>query len=81
MNSFAGIVNMNVNEFRRYGKEMIDFIADYIENVKDFSVLPSSEPGYLQNLIPREAPQDSEKWDDIMKDVAKFILPGVSLLF
>ncbi|KAL0273790.1 UNVERIFIED_CONTAM: hypothetical protein PYX00_006383 [Menopon gallinae] len=69
---------MNVEEFRRYGKELIDFIADYIENSRDFPVLPSSEPGYLQNLIPREAPEESEKWDDIMKDVVKYILPGMT---
>lgn len=40
-------------------------------------VTPDLEPGFLRNLIPKEAPVRGEKWDDIFKDFEKKILPGV----
>lgn len=69
---------MDADEFRRCGKNAIDYIANYIESVRDHPVLPSVQPGYLKNLIPAEAPQDPEQWEDIMKDMNRIILPGVS---
>lgn len=41
-------------------------------------VLPSVEPGYLQQLLPDEAPQKPEPWQEILKDVDRIIMPGVT---
>ena len=41
-------------------------------------VLPSVEPGYLQEMIPKEAPQQPETWEEIMQDMERVIMPGVS---
>ena len=49
-------------EFREFGKAMIDYVADYLENIRDRPVLPSVKPGYLQQLVPEEAPEEPEKW-------------------
>jgi hypothetical protein len=35
------------------------------------------EPGYLQELIPKEAPQEPEKWQDVLADIERVIMPGV----
>jgi aromatic-L-amino-acid decarboxylase len=35
------------------------------------------EPGYLQDLIPKEVPQEPEKWQDILADMERVIMPGV----
>lgn len=69
---------MNVEEFRVRGKEMIDYICEYMGNIGEKRVTPNVEPGYLRDLIPSEAPQESEKWDDIMADVDNIIMPGVT---
>ena len=37
---------MDTGEFRKRGKEMVDFIADYLENLKYFKILFS----YLNSL-------------------------------
>jgi len=34
------------------------------------------EPGYLQEHLPTEMPQAPEKWQDIMEDMKKYIIPG-----
>ena len=65
-------------EFRKRGREMVDYIVDYLDNIDARRVTPNIEPGYLQELIPSEPPQDSEDWDTIMDDVEKKIMIGVS---
>ena len=71
---------MNAEEFRKAGKEMIDYVADYLENIEKRPVLPSVEPGYLHHLIPEEAPQDPEKWEDVFSDIERVIMPGVRVI-
>ncbi|KAL0852584.1 hypothetical protein ABMA27_016934 [Loxostege sticticalis] len=58
-------------------KEMVDYIADYLENIRDRRVYPGVQPGYLHKLLPKEAPNAPEKWDDIFKDVDEHIMPGL----
>lgn len=45
---------MNPEEFRKYGKQMIDYIVDYQNNIRDREVAPTLDPGYLKPLIPGE---------------------------
>jgi hypothetical protein len=59
------------------GKEVIDFIADYLENIREKRVFPDVKPGYLRNLVPDSAPQKPEAWVDIFSDVERVIMPGV----
>ncbi|XP_063699488.1 3,4-dihydroxyphenylacetaldehyde synthase 2-like isoform X1 [Culicoides brevitarsis] len=69
---------MNSNEFREFGKTAIDFIANYLDTIRDRPVLPSVEPGYLHGLLPSEMPENSESWRKIMKDFENFIMPGIT---
>lgn len=69
---------MDAAEFRRRGKEMVDYVADYLENTENRLVCPDVEPGYLRSLIPTEAPLEPENYDDIIEDVEKVIMPGVT---
>ncbi|CAH2238017.1 jg10340 [Pararge aegeria aegeria] len=68
---------MDHKEFRVKAKEMVDYIADYLENIRDHRVYPSVQPGYLHKRLPNEAPQLPESWDDIFKDVENHIMPGI----
>ncbi|KAI5699671.1 hypothetical protein M8J75_006718 [Diaphorina citri] len=69
---------MDVEEYRRRGKEMVDYIADYLENIRDRRVYPDVKPGYLRSLVPESAPVEPEKWDTIMGDIEKVIMPGIT---
>ncbi|XP_044734644.1 aromatic-L-amino-acid decarboxylase-like [Chrysoperla carnea] len=69
---------MDSQEFRIRGKEMIEYICDYLDTISTRRVTPSVEPGYLRDLIPDEAPQDPEDWENIMTDVETKIMPGVT---
>uniref|UniRef100_A0A671XEL6 Aromatic-L-amino-acid decarboxylase n=1 Tax=Sparus aurata TaxID=8175 RepID=A0A671XEL6_SPAAU len=69
---------MDAAEFRRRGKEMVDYVADYLENIEQRPVYPDLEPGYLRSLIPNEAPAEPETYEEIMKDVERVIMPGIT---
>lgn len=72
---------MDASEFRKRGKEMVDYIADYMENIESRRVLPEVSPGYLRSMLPSSAPAKSEAWPDIMNDVERAIMPGVKCFF
>lgn len=57
---------------------MVDFIADYMENIRLRPVFPAVKPGYMKSLVSLEAPINGEKWDQIFSDVERVILPGVT---
>ncbi|KYN11806.1 Aromatic-L-amino-acid decarboxylase [Trachymyrmex cornetzi] len=69
---------MDTSEFVEFAKATIDYVADYTNTVRSRNVLPDVEPGYLSKLLPKEAPQKSEKWQEVLKDVEKYIMPGVT---
>nr|XP_009940044.1 PREDICTED: aromatic-L-amino-acid decarboxylase isoform X5 [Opisthocomus hoazin] len=69
---------MDAAEFRKRGREMVDYIADYLEKIDKRQVFPDVEPGYLRPLIPDCAPQDPESFEEVFKDIEKIIMPGVT---
>ncbi|KAG9345058.1 hypothetical protein JZ751_009599 [Albula glossodonta] len=69
---------MDAAEFRRRGKEMVDYIADYLENIEQRQVYPDVQPGYLRSLIPEEAPEQPDSYEDVVRDIERVIMPGVT---
>ncbi|CAF0849638.1 unnamed protein product [Adineta ricciae] len=76
--SKSNTTGMDHEDFRRCGKDMVDFIADYLTNISERRVTPEVEPGYLRPMLPRNAPEKGESWEDIMKDVERAIMPGIT---
>lgn len=68
---------MNTEDFRKYGKLMIDYICDYAENIEKRDVAPTLDPGYLKQLIPDRAPIHGENFENVLEDVESKIMPGV----
>lgn len=60
---------------------MVDYIAEYLDTIRKRRVFPSVSPGYMKDLIPSEAPQHGEEWSDIISDVERVIMPGVSVTY
>ncbi|XP_032905878.1 aromatic-L-amino-acid decarboxylase [Amblyraja radiata] len=69
---------MDLDEFRARGKEMVDFIADYLQSIEQRPVYPAVQPGYLRPLIPESAPQDPDSYEELMKDIERVIMPGIT---
>lgn len=71
---------MDADEFRRRGKQMIDYVADYMESIRDRRPLSAVEPGYLKRLVPDHAPVEPENFDAVFADIERVIMPGVRSL-
>ncbi|KAF7491328.1 Histidine decarboxylase [Sarcoptes scabiei] len=69
---------MNWEDFRKYGKELVDYIADYLINIRTCRVFPNVKPGYMKNLLPESAPLDGEDWLKIFDDFGKVVMPGIT---
>ena len=70
--------HMTPDEFRRHGRAVIDWIADYYEEVESFPVLSTAQPGDIRASLPANAPVQGEAFEAILDDVNKVILPGVT---
>jgi aromatic-L-amino-acid decarboxylase len=65
-------------EFRKQGHAIIDWIADYRRDVAKFPVMARTAPGDLRRSLPDQPPEDAEPFADIMRDLDRVILPGIS---
>ncbi len=70
--------HMSTDEFRRFGRAVVDWIADYYEQVESLPVLAQVEPGQIRAGLPPHPPQQGEAFDQILQDVSDLILPGVT---
>ncbi len=69
---------MNNQEFRNYGYQVVDWIADYLENIRSYPVLPDVKPGELIDQLPGAAPDQGESMDAILGDFQRLIVPAVT---
>ncbi|XP_059557787.1 histidine decarboxylase [Myotis daubentonii] len=68
---------MEPEEYRERGKEMVDYICQYLSSVRERRVTPDVRPGYLRAQLPESAPEDPDSWDSIFGDIERVIMPGV----
>lgn len=69
---------MSPDEFRTEGKKIIDWIADYYENIEEYPVLSQVKPGEIKASLPDFAPNNGESMDDMMRDIEEKIMPGIT---
>lgn len=69
---------MKKEEFRRLGHEIVDWVADYLENLDQLRVVPSVLPGDIKKQLPSFPPEDGEDWPKILNDFNEIILPGMT---
>ncbi len=70
--------HMSPDEFRQHGKAVVDWIADYYEQVESYPVLSQVKPGKIRESLPAEPPLQGENFEAIFKDVDRLIMPGVT---
>jgi aromatic-L-amino-acid decarboxylase len=72
------VPHMSVDEFRRRGKEAVDFIADYWERVGTLPVLCPLKPGETMGKMPAHPPERGEPWEDVRADLERIMVPGLT---
>ncbi|MEZ5286091.1 MAG: pyridoxal-dependent decarboxylase [Vicinamibacterales bacterium] len=69
---------MTPDEFRRFGHEVVDWIADYREHVADAPVMSPLEPGAVKARLPEHPPQEPEPLDAVLADLDTIVRPGLT---
>jgi aromatic-L-amino-acid/L-tryptophan decarboxylase len=70
--------HMSPEEFRKHGHQVVDWIANYYAQIETYPVLSQVEAGAIRASLPSEAPARPESFEDILADVEKLILPGIT---
>jgi aromatic-L-amino-acid decarboxylase len=69
---------MNAKEFRKHGHQVIDWVADYLENIEQYPVKSQVNPGDIAATLPRLPPEQGEPFEQLLSDVEEKILPGIT---
>jgi aromatic-L-amino-acid decarboxylase len=70
--------HMSGDDFRRYGRAVVDWIADYYEQIESLPVLSQVQPGQIRAGLPPHPPSAGDAFEDILQDVTDLILPGLT---
>ncbi|CAO2201543.1 unnamed protein product [Urochloa humidicola] len=71
---------LDADEFRRQGRLVVDFIADYYKRIHEYPVRPAVAPGFLARQLPETAPAQPvpNALAAALDDVRDLILPGIT---
>src|SRR5437867_655794 len=70
--------DMPADEFRRFGHEIVDWIADYFERIEELPVLAPVEPDELKAGLPAAPALQGESMYTILADVDRLIVPALT---
>jgi aromatic-L-amino-acid/L-tryptophan decarboxylase len=74
----ANAFHMTPEEFRRRGREVVDWVADYMERVGDLPIRSTVAPGDIERKLPLAAPEAPESFDALLADLDDVVLPGIT---
>ncbi len=69
---------MDNHEFRRHAHELVDWMADYLEQVRTYPVKAQVAPKEIFNQLPSLPPIEGESFERIFADFEKTILRGMT---
>src|SRR5262249_43055394 len=69
---------MTPEEFRRYGHQIVDWIADYRARLAERPVMSPVQPGEVRALLPREPPEKSDPRGSVLAALERVVLPGIT---
>jgi aromatic-L-amino-acid decarboxylase len=70
--------DMDVDEFRERAHRVADHVADYLERLESYPVLPAIEPGSIRSSLPAAPPSAPEPLEAALEDYAELIEPNIT---
>jgi aromatic-L-amino-acid/L-tryptophan decarboxylase len=70
--------DMSPEEFREQGHRMVDWMADYLRDIRELPVMSRIEPGDLIEQLPKSGPETGEPMDRIFADFREQVLPAIT---
>jgi len=70
--------HMNTKDFREHAHQLVDWMADYLENIEDYRLVPDTKPRQVFEQIPDIAPLKGENFEQIFTDFRQIIVPNMT---
>jgi aromatic-L-amino-acid decarboxylase len=70
---------MTPEEFREYGHQLIDWLADHQATLANRPVMAATQPGEISAQLPSSPPEHPEPFENVLADLDRLVLPGLSL--
>ena len=67
--------DISPEDVRRFGHQVVDWIAEYLAHPERYPVLSKARPGDLKDALPKSAPSNGEDMSDILEDLDRFVCP------
>lgn len=64
--------------FRDDGAAALDWVATYLERLREFPVLAQVEPGEIRSRLPSAPPERGEPFANVLRDLDDVLMPGVT---
>lgn len=64
--------------FREKAHKIVDWMADFYENIESLPVKSKSKPGDVLSQLPDTAPEQGEDFNQVFEDFQKIIVPGMT---
>lgn len=72
------MTDMPTEEFRRSGYKLVDWIADYFNDIEKYPPLSKINPGDILKRIPQIPPNSGEEIENVLADVDKILMDGIT---
>lgn len=72
------VSRMTPDEFRRFGHQLVDWLADYREHVGARPVMSRTEPGDIRRQLPAAPPETAEPFEAVLRDLEDVVVPGLT---
>ena len=69
---------MDAEQFRRLGHDLVDWIADYREDLEARAVMSQVRPGEIKARLPRQPPGHGGGAGDLIARLEADVLPGIT---
>jgi len=64
--------------FREDGAAAVEWVASYLERVRELPVLSQVEPGDIRAALPSSPPDEPEPFSSVLRDLDTVLLPGLT---
>lgn len=64
----------DVEQFKINSKTTIDYIVEKTKEIDSLPITKKLEPGFLDELIPQNAPEEGKRFEEVLKDIDEKII-------
>lgn len=70
--------HMSAEQFREQGKQVVDWLADYLAGIESYPVRATTRPGEVRARLPAHPPENAEPFEHVLADLEQVLMPGIT---